>query len=63
MLTNYRKTKLFLMLRRVRHELFDEPFQRELLAMYPPVSRGKPRVATGDIGDGDTAASRAGSFG
>lgn len=40
-----KKSKLFIFLRLHRHELFDEPFQRELAAMYPERARGKEPVA------------------
>lgn len=40
-----KKSKLFVFLRLHRHELFDEPFQRELAAMYPERARGREPVA------------------
>jgi hypothetical protein len=39
------KAKLFVFLRRHRHELFDEAFERELIAMYPQRTSGKEPVA------------------
>jgi hypothetical protein len=39
-----KKSKLFVFLRMHRHELFDEPFQRELAAAYPERARGKEPV-------------------
>lgn len=43
-LSKCKKAKLFLLLRHHRHELFDEGFQRELMAMYPERRRGKAAV-------------------
>jgi hypothetical protein len=40
-----RKAKLFVFLRRHRHELFDEAFQRELANLYREAERGHPPVA------------------
>lgn len=40
-----KKAPLFAFLRRTRHELFDEAFQRELAAMYASSARGRPPVA------------------
>jgi hypothetical protein len=40
-----RKAKLFLFLRKHRHELFNEAFQQELASLYRPVERGQPPVA------------------
>ena len=37
-----RTGRLFAFLRRHRHELFDEPFQAELAAMYADMPRGNP---------------------
>jgi len=44
-LSRCKKAKLFVFLRRHRHELFDEVFQRELVGMYPPHRGGKEPVA------------------
>jgi len=43
-LAKCKKSKLFVFLRRHRHELFDESFQRELASMYPERARGKEPV-------------------
>src|SRR5437762_2903240 len=40
-----RKAKLFVFLRKHRHELFDEAFQQELASLYRKVERGQPPVA------------------
>src|SRR3989440_6406278 len=40
-----RKAKLFIFLRKHRHELFDEAFQQELASLYRKVERGQPPVA------------------
>src|SRR5262245_45217259 len=39
-----KKAKLYAFLRHHRHELFDEPFQRELASMYPERRRGEEPV-------------------
>jgi hypothetical protein len=39
-----RRAKLFVFLRRQRHELFDEAFQAELGALYRPSAEGQPPV-------------------
>lgn len=44
-LSRCKKAKLFVFLRRHRHELFDDEFQRELMAMYPKRKSGKVPVA------------------
>src|SRR5262245_13654432 len=44
-LARCKKAKLFVFLRRHRHELFDEAFERELIAMYPQRASGKEPVA------------------
>jgi hypothetical protein len=44
-LARCKKAKLFVFLRRHRHELFDEAFERELIAMYPTRTSGKEPVA------------------
>ena len=43
-LARCKKAKLFVFLRRHRHELFDDAFQRELAAAYPERSWGKSPV-------------------
>jgi hypothetical protein len=40
-----KKAKLYVFLRAHRHELFDDDFQRELVAMYPERRRGEEPVA------------------
>src|SRR5947209_4832673 len=40
-----RKAKLFVFLRRHRHELLDEPFQQELASLYRKAERGQPPVS------------------
>src|SRR5438128_11409352 len=40
-----KKARLFVFLRRHRHQLFDEPLQRELIAMYPDRKAGREPVA------------------
>jgi Transposase domain (DUF772) len=40
-----KKAKLFLFLRKYRHELFDESFQQELAGLYKEAERGQPPVA------------------
>ena len=40
-----RKAKLFIFLRKHRHELFDEAFQQELASLYRQAERGQPPVA------------------
>lgn len=44
-LSRCKKAKLFVFLRRHRHELFDAAFERELIAMYPTRTSGKAPVA------------------
>jgi hypothetical protein len=44
-LSRCKKAKLFVFLRRHRHELFDAAFEGELIAMYPRRTSGKPPVA------------------
>ncbi|GAC1632516.1 MAG: IS1182-like element ISGvi6 family transposase [Ktedonobacteraceae bacterium] len=39
-----RKAKLFVFLRKHRHELFDEAFQQELASLYRKAERGQPPV-------------------
>jgi hypothetical protein len=39
-----KKARLYVFLRKHRHELFDEAFQRELMAMYPERKRGREVV-------------------
>src|ERR671939_2078727 len=40
-----RKAKLFVFLRKHRHELLDEAFQQELASLYRQAERGQPPVA------------------
>jgi hypothetical protein len=40
-----RKAKLFVFLRKLRHELFNEAFQQELANLYRPAERGQPPIA------------------
>src|SRR5437588_3496104 len=40
-----RKAKLFVFLRKHRHELLDEAFQKELANLYRPAERGQPPIA------------------
>ena len=40
-----RKAKLFVFLRKHRHELFNEAFQQELASLYRETERGHPPVA------------------
>ncbi|HEX6482478.1 MAG TPA: IS1182 family transposase [Ktedonobacteraceae bacterium] len=40
-----RKAKLFVFLRKHRHELFDEAFQEELASLYRKAERGQPPIA------------------
>ena len=40
-----RKAKLFVFLRKHRHELFEEAFQQELASLYRKAERGQPPVA------------------
>jgi Transposase domain (DUF772) len=44
-----RRAKLFVFLRRHRHTLFDESFQRELANLYQPSKRGHPPVAPAQL--------------
>src|SRR5437763_6588265 len=37
-----KKAKFFVFLRRVRHDLFDDAFQDELIALYPERTSGRP---------------------
>jgi hypothetical protein len=43
--TRIRKAKLFVFLRKHRHELLDEAFQQELASLYREAKRGHPPVA------------------
>lgn len=40
-----KKAKLFVFLRKHRHELFDEAFQQELASLYRETERGHPPIA------------------
>src|SRR5215469_7635560 len=44
-----RRAKLFVFLRRHRHELFDESFQQELANLYQPSKRGHPPIAPAQL--------------
>lgn len=44
-----RKAKLFVFLRKLRHELLDEEFQQELAALYQPSKRGQPPIAPAQL--------------
>ncbi len=44
-----RRAKLFVFLRRHRHELFDESFQQELATLYWPSKRGHPPIAPAQL--------------
>jgi hypothetical protein len=43
-ITRIKRAKLFLFLRHHRHEIFDDAFQDELAALYPPSLRGQPPI-------------------
>jgi hypothetical protein len=44
-LNRCKKARLYVFLRQNRHELFDDAFQHELMAMYPERKRGREAVA------------------
>jgi hypothetical protein len=44
-----RKAKLFVFLRKLRHELLDEAFQQELASLYRPSERGQPPIAPAQL--------------
>jgi hypothetical protein len=44
-----RHAKLFVFLRKLRHELFDEAFQRELASLYRASERGHPPIAPAQL--------------
>jgi transposase len=44
-----RRAKLFVFLRRHRHDLFDESFQQELATLYRPSKRGHPPTAPAQL--------------
>jgi hypothetical protein len=44
-----RRAKLFVFLRHHRHDLFDESFQHELVALYQPSKRGHPPIAPAQL--------------
>jgi Transposase domain (DUF772) len=44
-----RKAKLFVFLRRHRHEVFDKAFQQELANLYRPSRRGHPPIAPAQL--------------
>jgi hypothetical protein len=43
-ITRIKRAKLFIFLRHHRHEIFDDAFQDELAALYPPSLRGQPPI-------------------
>jgi transposase len=43
-ITRIKRAKLFIFLRYHRHELFDDAFQEELVALYAPSPRGHPPI-------------------
>jgi hypothetical protein len=45
-----RKAKLFVFLRKYRHQIFDELFQQELATLYQESKRGQPPTAPAQIG-------------
>src|SRR5947207_15332688 len=44
-----RKAKLFVFLRKYRHQIFDEAFQQELATLYQDSKRGQPPIAPAQI--------------
>jgi Transposase DDE domain/Transposase domain (DUF772) len=44
-----KRAKLFIFLRQHRHELFDEAFQQELVALYRASHRGQPPIAPAQL--------------
>ncbi len=44
-----RKAKLFVFLRKQRHELLDEAFQQELAGLYRASERGQPPLAPAQL--------------
>jgi hypothetical protein len=44
-----RRARLFVFLRRHRHDLFDEAFQQELATLYRPSKRGHPPIAPAQL--------------
>jgi hypothetical protein len=44
-----RRAKLFVFLRNLRHEVFDEVFQQELATLYRPGKRGHPPIAPAQL--------------
>jgi transposase len=44
-----RKAKLFVFMRKYRHQIFDEAFQQELAALYQDSKRGQPPIAPAQI--------------
>jgi hypothetical protein len=44
-----RRARLFVFLRKLRHELFDESFQQELATLYRPSERGHPPIAPAQL--------------
>jgi hypothetical protein len=44
-----RKAKLFVFMRKYRHQIFDEAFQQELATLYQDSKRGQPPIAPAQI--------------
>ena len=49
MVKRIRKAKLFVFLRKYRHQIFDETFQQELAILYQDSNRGQPPVAPAQL--------------
>jgi len=48
-LKRIKKAKLFVFLRKQRHEIFDEAFQNELATLYQDSKRGQPPIAPAQL--------------
>lgn len=48
-ITRVKHAKLFVFLRRHRHELFNDPFQEELATLYAPSLRGHPPISPAQL--------------
>src|SRR6266568_4353870 len=48
-LKRMKKAKLFVFLRKQRHEIFDEAFQNELATLYQDSKRGQPPIAPAQL--------------
>ena len=57
LLSRCKKAKLFVFLRRHRHELFDAAFERELIRDVPAANERQRAGGAGPAGDGDHPAS------